>query len=463
MEEITQPSQKLRITNLKGAFAWLGFLVFFSVLNETVFNVALPDIARQFHVEPSTANWVNTGFMLSFAIGSFVYGKISDLYGIKKMLIIGIVTYGCGSMLGLAAHAYLPAVIAARFIQGAGSSAIPALVMVMIVRYFDAKSRGRAFGLIGSLVATGEGIGPVIGGVVAHYVHWSVLFVFPLMTLATIPFFLKVLPDETEQKGNIDVTGAALLSVGVVLFTLFTTNEHWMYLAGCLAALVLFAARIKRASNPFIEPYLFVRKKFIAGTISGCVILGIVAGFLSMVPYLMRSVHHLSTDMIGAGIIFPGAMSVMLFGMLGGLLVDKKGHHFVFYIGVLMIIGGFLTMAMLADQSPWMVTAMLIFVFGGLSFVKTVISTVVSDSLEEKEAGAGMGMLNFACFLSEGIGVAIVGGLLSRRWLDFPLLPMLWNAEADLYSNLLLLFSLVIVAGSMIYTLAFIGKRSSRI
>ena len=143
------------------------------------------------------------------------------------------------------------------------------------------------------------------------------LFVFPLMTLATIPFFLKVLPDETEQKGTIDVTGAALLSVGVVLFTLFTTNEHWMYLAGCLAALVLLALRIKRASNPFIEPYLFVRKKFIAGTIAGCVILGTVAGFLSMVPYLMRSVHHLSTGMIGAGVMFPGAMSVMLFGMLG--------------------------------------------------------------------------------------------------------------------------------------------------
>uniref|UniRef100_UPI00403F8268 MFS transporter n=1 Tax=Paenibacillus sp. FSL W7-1332 TaxID=2921702 RepID=UPI00403F8268 len=451
------------MTNVKGAFAWLGFLVFFSVLNETVFNVALPDIARQFHVEPSTANWVNTGFMLTFAIGSFVYGKMSDLYGIKKMLMIGIVTYGSGSMLGLAGHAYLPAVIAARFIQGAGASAIPALVMVMIVRYFDANQRGRAFGLIGSLVATGEGIGPVIGGVVAHYVHWSMLFVFPLMTLATIPFFLKVLPDETEQKGTIDVTGAVLLSVGVVLFTLFTTNEHWMYLAGCLAALVLFALRIKRASNPFIEPYLFVRKKFIAGTIAGCVILGMVAGFLSMVPYMMRSVHHLSTGMIGAGVMFPGAMSVMLFGILGGTLVDKKGHHLVFYIGTLMIIGGFLTMAMLKDQSPWIVTAMLIFVFGGLSFVKTVISTVVSDSLEEKEAGAGMGMLNFTCFLSEGIGVAIVGGLLSRGLPEFPLLPMLRNAGTDLYSNLLLLFSLVIVAGSMIYTLTYVGKRSRRI
>ncbi|MDL1164144.1 MFS transporter, partial [Yersinia pestis] len=268
---------------------------------------------------------------------------------------------------------------------------------------------------------------------------------------------------ETKRKANMDVTGAALHSVSELIFTFFTTNEQWMYLAGCLAALVLFAARIKRASNPFIEPYLFVRKKFIAGTITGCIILGMVAGFLSMVPYLMRSVHHLSTGMIGAGIIFPGAMSVMLFGMLGGILVDKKGHHFVFYIGSLMIIGGFLTIAMLADQSPWNVAAMLIFVFGGLSFVKTVISTVVSAALEEKEAGAGMGMLNFACFLSEGIGVAIVGGLLSRRLLDFPLLPMVWNAEADLYSNLLLLFSLVIVAGSVIYTLAYIGKKSRRI
>ncbi|RAR45763.1 hypothetical protein [Paenibacillus sp. MDMC362] len=71
---------------------------------------------------------------------------------------------------------------------------------------------------------------------------------------------------------------------------------------------------------------------------------------------MMRSVHHLSTGMIGA-VMFPGAMSVMLFGMLGGILVDKKGHHLVFYISTLMIIGGFLTTAMLTDQSPWIVTA----------------------------------------------------------------------------------------------------------
>ena len=74
-----------------------------------------------------------------------------------------------------------------------------------------------------------------------------------------------------------------------------------------------------------------------------------------------------------------------------------------------------------------------------------------------------MGMLNFACFLSEGIGVALVGGLLSRRLLEIPLLPVLRNAGADLYSNLSLLFSLVIVAGSMIYTLTYVGKRSRRI
>ena len=73
-----------------------------------------------------------------------------------------------------------------------------------------------------------------------------------------------------------------------------------------------------------------------------------------------------------------------------------------------------------------------------------------------------MGMLNFACFLSEGIGVALVGGLLSRRLLEIPLLPVLRNAGADLYSNLLL-FSLVIVAGSMIYTLTYVGKKQTNL
>jgi len=100
--------------------------------------------------------------------------------------------------------------------------------------------------------------------------------------------------------------------------------------------------------------------------------------------------------------------------------------------------------------SPWLLTIILVFVFGGLSFTKTVISTIVSSSLKQKEAGAGMSLLNFTSFLSEGIGIAIVGGLLSVRLLNQKLLPMDLDQSTYLYSNMLFLFTGVVVTSWLI-------------
>nr|WP_237712565.1 MFS transporter [Paenibacillus elgii] len=152
---------------------WLSILTFFSVMNETMFNVSLPDIAAHFHIAPSAANWTNTCFSLSFAIGVAVYGKISEHTGMRKLLLFGMLTYGFGSVVGLLGHDWYPGVLTARFLQGIGASAIPSLIMVMIVKVVEPGKQGKAFGLIGSVVAFGEGIGPVIGGAVSGYMHWS--------------------------------------------------------------------------------------------------------------------------------------------------------------------------------------------------------------------------------------------------------------------------------------------------
>lgn len=164
-----------------------------------------------------------------------------------------------------------------------------------------------------------------------------------------------------------------------------------------------------------------------------------------MVPYMMKDVHHLSTTAIGSGIIFPGTMSVIIFGYIGGLLVDRKGSLYVLTIGSALLSSGFLIAAFFIDAAPWIMTIIVIFVFGGLSFTKTVISTVVSSSLKEKEAGAGMSLLNFTSFLSEGTGIAIVGGLLSIGFLDNRLLPIDVDHSTYLYSNMLILFAGTIV------------------
>src|SRR5699024_11724980 len=109
-----------------------------------------------------------------------------------------------------------------------------------------------------------------------------------------------------------------------------------------------------------------------------------------------------------------------------------------------------LTASLLLETTSWFMTLIIVFVLGGLSFIKTVISRIVSSSLKQQEAGAGMSLLNFTSFLSQGTGIAIVGGLLSMPLLDQRLLPIEVYQATYLYSNLLLLFSGIIVTSLLV-------------
>lgn len=455
MEASAEMPSSPMFQNRNLAIAWLSFLAFFSVLNETVFNVALPDIAGQFGITPALANWVNTSFILSFSVGSAVYGKISDRFGSKKLLMFGLLVYSGGSLLGFLAHMYLPALFAARFIQGIGASSVPALIMVMITRFIGPNSRGKAFGMVGSLVALGEGIGPALGGLITQYVHWSFLFMIPIMTLVVLPFLYKILPSElTVSKEKVDVAGIILLSAGILLFSIFTTHYHWISLVLSILLIGGFAYHIVRVKDPFIEPALFQNSKFIIGVVSGCILLGTTAGFLSMVPYMMRNIHQLGAGLIGSGVLLPGTMGVILFGFIGGILVDKRGNRSALTTGLFMILISFLVLSLLLDQSPWLTTGVLIAILGGLSFIKTAISNTVAESLDPANAGAGMGMLSFACFLSEGFGIAIVGGMLSQKQLAARLIH-LENPAASLYSNILLVLLIAMMLGGALYLLHY--------
>ncbi|GIO59813.1 tetracycline resistance protein [Paenibacillus cineris] len=345
--------------------------------------------------------------------------------------------------------------LAARFFQGIGASAIPSLIMVMIVKVVQSENQGKAFGLIGSVVAFGEGLGPVIGGTVSGYMHWSLLFALPLVSLLALPFVLRTLPDEKTEGKAFDITGAMLLSSGILSFALFMTLLHWIYLTATIVLLALLAFHIRRHREPFLEPFLFRKKRYLSAVPTGALLLGTVAGFISMVPYLMRSVYDMPTRLIGSAILFPGTLSVILFGMLGGMLADRRGHIAAMLTGLCMIAAGFLVVLFFTDRSPWFISASMIVTFGGLSFVKTAVSASVASTLEENETGSGIGMLNFACFLAEGIGIAGVGGLLTKPWLTAPIVGTLTSQTAALYSNMMLIFIALTVFGGILFVVLY--------
>jgi DHA2 family metal-tetracycline-proton antiporter-like MFS transporter len=247
---------------------------------------------------------------------------------------------------------------------------------------------------------------------------------------------MKLLKKEVRIKGHFDIKGIILMSVGIVFFMLFTTSYSISFLIVSVLSFLIFVKHIRKVTDPFVDPGLGKNIPFMIGVLCGGIIFGTVAGFVSMVPYMMKDVHQLSTAEIG---------SVIIFGYIGGILVDRRGPLYVLNIGVTFLSVSFLTASFLLETTSWFMTIIIVFVLGGLSFTKTVISTIVSSSLKQQEAGAGMSLLNFTSFLSEGTGIAIVGGLLSIPLLDQRLLPMEVDQSTYLYSNLLLLFSGIIV------------------
>jgi DHA2 family metal-tetracycline-proton antiporter-like MFS transporter len=145
---------------------WVIYLVFLSVLNETVFGVSTPTIARQFSLTPSGVSWMMTIFMILFGTGAVIYGKLADIYSLRRLIVVGVLLYVSGSLLGFAFRSSYALVVASRALQGAGASAIPALVSVLVIRSFGVHERGKVFGLITSTVSAAMGVGPVIGGLV---------------------------------------------------------------------------------------------------------------------------------------------------------------------------------------------------------------------------------------------------------------------------------------------------------
>lgn len=451
MEESTLPGSAAGITlDPKKTLPWIIFIIFFAVLNETVFNVSIPAIAEQFRLSTSAVSWVMTTFIIFFGVGSVIYGKLSDLFSLKSLIIFGVVVYAAGSVLGLSLQFSYPGVIAARAIQGAGASAIPALVTVLVARYIPAAERGRVFGAITSTVAFAIGVGPAIGGFVSASLHWSVLFAIPLFTLISIPFFARTLPGEARRPGKVDIPGAVLLAAGVGSLMLLLTFARWYLLVAALLFLAGFVADVLLAKEPFVDLALLRNAAFRKRVSAGFLVFAVVIGGAFVIPLMLSALHGLSTEQIGL-VIFPGAMCAALLGTFGGRLADLRGNTFLITIGFALLVASLLALSVTLSSSAYLIAGALVLLYVGFNFTQTALFNSISQTLEDHETGVGMGLFNLVSFVSAAIGTSLVGKYLEGGWLDHFKNPLVTDAKALPYANLLLALALFALVAAGVY------------
>jgi DHA2 family metal-tetracycline-proton antiporter-like MFS transporter len=435
---------------------WLGYLIFFAVLNETVFNVSTPMIAAQFGLSAATVSWVMTIFMVFFGIGSVIYGRLADLYSLRKLIEFGTVLYCASSVAGFVVQDSYPLVIIARAFQAMGASAIPALCFVVIARYVPMAGRGKVFGFITSVVSVSIGVGPVIGGFVSGQLHWAILFLMPLPTLIALPFLRRELPVEEARTGRLDYIGAFLVSASVALLVLYLNFMHTGYLLGLGLVAIALALWLRHASEPFIDPALFRNVKFRNGVFVGMALFSVAFGVFFLIPLMLSRVHELGTDQIGM-LLFPGAISSVFFGPYAGALADRKGNSHVVGIGVLLLAGSMAGMALTLGFTFWVVMFGMMANYIGFTMFQTAMVNSVSQTLQSEQSGIGMGIFNLISIVAGALGTTMVGRILDGQWLDSGFISLSRNATGFAYSDILLILTFVVLAGGWVFRVTFAG------
>jgi len=434
----------------------LCFVLFFTVMNVTMFNVALPDIARDFHLLPSGVGWVVTGYSVVYAVGSLTYGKLADLYPLKRLLTVGLLLFAAGSILGFCAQTY-PLMLAARLIQSAGAAAVPALVMLIPVRFFAVEERGRVMGVIASALAFSAGVGPIVGGFISGALHWRYLFLISVGTLLTLPFFWRWLPNEEVRPGSFDVPGAVFLAGTVVSFMLSITQWNGWYLLGGILLLALFALRIAKSQHPFIQPAVLRNADYRNALLSAFLTMGVGFAVMFSGPMMLNSVNQLSPMDVGL-VMFPAAMSAAVFGRIGGKMADRKGVVPVLFVSLLLQLAGMLSLSTFSGYAPWIVAICLIFVNIGISFFQPSMTKLVSTTLPAEQTGVGMGIFSLNNFMAGAVSGAAVSKMIDNTAVNVSWNPFALSGVPAVFSNVYLVLLVIVVLNiGLLY--AVFGRR----
>ncbi|WP_426445816.1 MFS transporter [Paenibacillus sp. S-38] len=439
----------------------LAFAMVISVMNSTMFNVALPVLRKEFGLTSSEVSWVVTAYIIVYAVGSVTYGKLADRFPLKNLITAGLVLFAAGSLLGLFSTSYWM-IIAGRILQSMGASVIPASSMLIPMRYIPGEKRGRALGITSAGMALGTAIGPIIAGFIIGLVSWRFLFLISLLVLVSLPLFRRHLPEEKSQPGRTDLAGGLLLAAGIALLLLSITQQSWMLCGLTVVVFALFYLRIHRAGDPFVAPGIFRNKKYTAGLIIGCMILTLNLCVPYLVPQMLSSVNGLSSMETGL-VMFPGALLAALLGLVGGRIADSKGNRFLVACALLLQAASYLLFSTFTGTSTMLVAGLLILTNTGLTFAQIGMAGTVSRTLTSRQTGVGMGIYMMASFITGAIGTTLIGAVLDSGGSSASLNPVYQGQGGGAFSSVFLIFAVWIIGVVALYFTVFRQSRETAV
>src|SRR5471032_128793 len=322
----------------------LMLTMFLAALDQTIVATALPTIGRQFQ-DVSNLSWVITAYLLASTAVAPVFGTLADIYGRRAMIITALSLFVAGSIL-CALAPNMPVLILARGLQGLGGGGIMPVVQTVISDIVTPRERGQYQAYFsGVWVAAGIG-GPIIGGVFAEHLHWSMIFWINVpLGVASLALLLPKMGKipTFHRKRKVDWIGGVLLMASAVVFMLVLTwsGNRYLWLSPTIMAMIgaalmlalAFVWHARRSDEPFLPlPLMGGTVVPYAMAAGGCA-MGAMLGLTVHMPLYYEVVYHLSASEAGLGLIPLAAVSTVGAGIAGQVMERFKRYKRVAIIG----------------------------------------------------------------------------------------------------------------------------------
>ncbi len=446
------------------------FALFMIMLDNTVVNVALPSIQRDLGTSLSGLEWMVNGYTLSFAVLLATGGRLGDIFGRRRMFLVGVVIFALSSATAGLAQTSTDLVIS-RVVQGVGAALMMPATLSIVTNAFPPHERGKAMGTWAGVSALALAAGPVMGGFLTEHVSWRAIFYLNIPVaigaVAAALFAVRESRDTTVGR-EVDYLGVVTLTAALTALVLalvegnawgWGSTEIVTLLVGAVAGLAAFVAVELGVEVPMVEFRFFTDRNFLGAVVVALIVSFAMLGVFFFLALYMQNI--LGYTALEAGVRFlPSTLMIVTVAPIAGRLADRIGPRWLIAAGLAIVAASLYSFHGIAVDSTYPELLPGFMLLGlGIALTMSPMTSAAMNAVAVEKAGIASGVLSMFRMIGGSLGVAVTGAIFQGA-VGNPATAS--PAEfVDALGHAMTISSLVALAGAAIGALAIRAKGKS--